>query len=290
VNGGEWIHALLEALERQVEKVPFEVVIADRCGGETALRISREHPHAQLLAAPPATTLPELRRQALEHSRGRYVLVTEDHTVPPPDWVSRLVESLEEAPPEVVAAGGPVDNAMRERAVDWAAFLCEYHGYLPPQPEGDGTDIAGMNVIYRRECLEGADVASLAGGFWESTIHPGLVADGMRFRCIPEVVIQHRKSFGFFEFLAQRFHYSRYFAGERFPRERRAVRWLFAFLSPLLPILVILRVLRGTLSRPAYRATLLRCLPALACFSLAFGLGELVGYLRGPGDSLVRIE
>lgn len=307
VNGGDSVHTLLDALARQTGEVRFEVIVADRCGDGTAERIERDHPDVVVLRAPASTTLPELRAQALARARGRYVLVTEDHTVPPPDWVSALVGGLARAPEQVVAAGGPVENAMRERAVDCAAFLCEYSRYLPiaadagrrtARAEGAALaeslelveDIPGMNIVYRREALDAAGPDALRRGFWESTIHPALLASGHKFLKLPDCVILHRKHFGFGYFVSQRFHYSRYFAGVRFASEQRARRALFAILSAALPPLLLLRMARDLRNQPAHRSAFLRALPALVCFTAVWGLGEAVGYAFGAGNSLVKIE
>ena len=303
VNGGDHVHTLLDALAQQTGDVSFEVIVADRCGDGTAERIAREHPEVQVLRAPAATTLPELRAQALARAQGSYVLVTEDHTVPPPNWVAALVGALVQAPERVVAAGGPVENAMRERAVDWAAFLCEYSRYLPApaapgpggpveraQPAEEVEDIPGMNIAYRREALDAAGPDALTRGFWESTIHPTLLSSGRCFVLLPDCVILHRKHFGFAYFVSQRFHYSRYFAGVRFPRERHGRRALFAILSAALPPVLLLRMARDLRDRPTHRSAFLRALPALLCFAAVWGLGEAVGYAFGPGDSLVKIE
>ncbi len=292
VNGGDPIHSLLEALARQTGEVPFEVIVADRCQDGTAERIERDHPEVRLLRASVSTTLPELRAQALAQARGRYVLVTEDHTVPPPDWVESLVGALEHAPEHVAAAGGPVDNAMRERAVDWAAFLCEYSRYLPLPGEvpGEVDDIPGMNIAYRREALDAAGPEALTRGFWESTVHPALLASGRTFLKLPDCVILHRKHFGFWYFVSQRFHYSRYFAGVRFAREERGRRALYTVLSAALPPVLLLRMARDLRDHPTYRRAFLRALPALVCFATVWGVGEAVGYALGAGHSLVEIE
>ena len=292
VNGGDCVHTLLDALARQTGDVPFEVIVADRCGDGTAERIEREHPEVQLLRASGSSTLPELRAQALQQARGSYVLVTEDHTVPPPDWIDGLVGALSRAPERVAAAGGPVDNAMRDRAVDWAAFLCEYHRYLPVAGEEveEVQDIPGMNIAYRREALDVAGPEALTRGFWESTIHPALLSSGRTFLKLPDSVILHRKHFGFWSFVAQRFHYSRYFAGVRFPSQERGRRALFALLSIALPPLLLLRMARELRNRPAHQKAFRSALPALICFAIVWGLGETVGYAFGAGNSLVKVE
>lgn len=290
VNGGEPIHTLLDALERQTGDVPFEVIVVDRCEDGTAERISRERPCVRVLAAQRRTPLPELRTRALECARGQVILVTEDHTIPPAHWVERLVRALQKAPDRIAAAGGAVDNARRERAVDWAAFLCEYSRYLPPQPGGEVDDIPGMNIAYRRTVLDRMDRDALTRGFWESTVHPRLLDEGYRFLWVEGAVLQHAKRFGFFEFLLQRLHYSRHFGGVRFDRRVRARRFAYALLSLALPALILMRVARDVLRRPAYGSAFLRSLPALSCFATVWGLGEASGYLFGPGDSLAEIE
>ncbi len=290
VGRGRTIDHLLDALKRQSENVPFEVIVADRRQDGTVERIGRNHPEVLVLRAGARTTLPELRAMALEHASGRYIFVTEDHTVPPPDWIERFVEELERAPERVAAVGGPVDNAAREGAVDWAAFFCEYSGHVPPQPGGEVDDLPGMNVAYRREVLAEADPDALRRGFWESTLHARLIEAGHTFLRLPDVVIQHRKHFPFFYFLAQRFHYSRHFAGVRFEPAAWGRRLLYAVLTLGLPVLILSRVGRRLAGHPAYRSHLGRSLPALTCFAIAWAVGETAGYLLGPGDSLAAIE
>ena len=97
VNGGPWIHVLLDALESQRGEIDFEVIVADRCVDGTADRIEREHPKVQVLRLGADIVLPELRTLALERSRGQIVFVTEDHTVPPPDWIELARAELEAA-------------------------------------------------------------------------------------------------------------------------------------------------------------------------------------------------
>jgi glycosyl transferase family 2 len=281
---------LLAALDRQTGGVSFEVLVADRRQDGTAERVRRTHPLVRVITAGAGATLPDLRTLALDHARGRYILVTEDHVVPPPGWVSGLVGALEAAPPRVIGAGGPVDNVMRARAVDWAAFLCEYSAYLPPVSAGEVDDVPGMNIAYRREVLTAIDRADLTRGFWESTVHAHWLALGHKFLRLPEIVMQHRKNFGFFYFLSQRFHYSRYYAGERFGSGGGARRLIYAGGSVLLPPMLLIRIARNAWAKPSYRGPLVRSLPAIGAFVVAWAVGEGIGYLFGPGGSLHAIE
>jgi len=290
VNGGPSIFRLLEALARQIGDVAFEVVIADRCSDGTAERIAKEWPEAILIRAARDTPLPELRTLALERSEGQIVFVTEDHTVPPVNWIDRLATALGNLPPEVAAVGGPVDNAECHSTIDWAVFLCEYHGFLPNRPAGEVDEVPGMNVAYRREALVRSRRDDLSRGFWESTVHPRLRAEGRCFQMLSDAVIDHRKSFSFGYAMRQRFQYSRHYAASRFRRAQWLRRGVYALLAFALPPALLLRISTSVWPRRSYRRAFVRALPAIAALTLAWALGEVTGYLLGPGDSLSEIE
>lgn len=100
----------------------------------------------------------------------------------------------------------------------------------------------------------------------------------------------HCKRFSFRLFAAQRYAYSRYYAGVRFPRERRLVRWLAALATPILPILLTLRLLLVVRRKAPIAKPSLLAIPYLFVFFIIWAFGECVGYLNGPGSSLQAIE
>ena len=71
-----------------------------------------------------------------------------------------------------------------------------------------------MNVSYDRRALEAIDDL-LRAGQWECWLHPRLLERGFELWCEPEAVLEHAKDFGFVEFVSQRYHYSRSYAGMR---------------------------------------------------------------------------
>ena len=71
-------------------------------------------------------------------------------------------------------------------------------------------------------------------------------------------MLEHAKDFGFLEFVSQRYHYSRSYAGLRNPELGRK-RVLYALGSPLLVPLAYLRIARNVRARPAYRARVQAC-------------------------------
>ena len=90
-------------------------------------------------------------------------------------------------------------------------------------------------------------------GRWESWLHPRLQERGFELWCDPAIVLDHAKDFGFFEFVSQRYHYSRSYAGMR-NAELGRKRAVYALGSPLLVPLAYLRIARNVRTRRALPA------------------------------------
>lgn len=66
------------------------------------------------------------------------------------------------------------------------------------------------NSVYDRETLDLLG-AELADEVWEGFLHQRMKELGVPFHCDPELVVSHKKEFGFWYFMSQRYHYSRSF-------------------------------------------------------------------------------
>ncbi len=287
VNGPDYLDACLAALTRQRGSVSSEIVVADSYGPATAELVAQKYPDVRLYSFAERLTIPELRAAAIAHSRGDLVVMTEDHCVPAEDWYARIVEAHQQH--SAVAIGGTIENAAVDRMVDWAAFLCEYSSFVGPLPAGVVHDIPGPNVAYKRAALEQMQDL-LDEGRWETFLHARLEERGFELYRDPSIVVFHRKFFGLGEFLSQRYHYGRGFAGMRMQGAPISRKVLFAAGSPILPPLILWRLGSRLFGRRRHRVIFLRALPLLALFTLSWSLGELIGYLLGPGDSLEKVE
>jgi hypothetical protein len=265
-----------------------EVVLVDRREDEVSAEIRRLYPEVEIIPCPAGTTLPEMRETALRRSRGRLVGVTEDHCVPAEGWLAEI-EAAFDADPALAAVGGAVENGVGERGFDWATFLCEYSYFSPPVAEGPTEVLPGMNVAYRREALDAVPAERLRAGFWETTAHPLLLQQGGRFVSRNRMKMFHCKRFSRRLFFAQRFIYSRYYAGLRFPARDRMKRLAATLASFALPPLLMLRIVRAAQAK-RLGAELARATPALAGLVVVWAAGEMWGYLFGPGDALAQIE
>src|SRR5262249_7065893 len=101
---------------------------------------------------------------------------------------------------------------------------------------------------------------------------------------------RHIKPFRLGYFLAQRFHFARSFAGMRRGDWSPFQRVVYGLGSLALPVLLLVRVTRTALRKRRHLGMFAACLPLLALFLTVGALGEMVGYLIGPGRSLEKVE
>ena len=291
VNGSPMIEECLAALGAQQGDVDAEVIVVDVTGERTVKLIRDRFPWVRLVALDERKTIPELRARGLAESRGKLIVVLEDHCMVGAGWSQRIVDAHQRHP-ECVAVGGAVENGCRERLMDWAVFFSEYSAFMLPLSGGMADNVTGNNVSYKRRAFEGFDSLDtmLTQGFWETTLHGRLRERGERFVVDPSIVVFHKKRFELLYSLSQRFHYSRYYAGTLFSRRPLGVRLFRSGASLALPALLMSRIAVGVGRKGRHWRKLLLTMPLLAALTGVWAIGESVGALAGPGDSLRRIE
>ncbi len=285
VNSFELLVPVLDALQGQ-ETAADEIIVATRHDVATQERLRRAYQEVTLLAAPARTTIPTLRSMGLKSARGAIVAVTEDHCVPSNDWVATIARRVRAG---CVVVGGPVENAWTERLRDWAAFLADYAAFIGPANDGPVRQLPSNNVAYRREVVPGL-CATLDRGLWESFYYDQLAVRGVSLMCAPEMLVHHRRPFDFWYFVAQRYHYSRSFAGMRCQFLTRLGQLKHALGSVLLPPWLLMRGLRILAAKHRLVGRYLCCLPLITMYVSAGAVGEMVGYIAGGGLSLEKVE
>jgi hypothetical protein len=285
VNGLGDLQDCLTALSKQRADVNLEVLVADRCGESLRGEVRRRFPWVRLLEAAPGTTIPDLRALAFREAKGASVAVIEDHVIVPPGWARALLDAQAGAD---VVVGGAVENAAVDRTVDWAAFLCEYSHCILPLPDGRVDWVTGNNVIYPRALLDRYE-SVLGRGQWENRLHDAMRRDGVPLVCRPQISVGHKKHYTVGEYLSQRYLYARSYAGARVADASLPKRLGYGAAALALPPLLMYRTVSRVLSKRRHRAELVRSLPLLAMFVVSWALGEMVGYVAGPGDSLAKV-
>jgi hypothetical protein len=214
-------------------------------------------------------------------ARGRIVAITTAHFVPAPDWIERICEAHERlASPGI---GGAIDPPRGGRAADWATYFLRYSTLFEFEREQTVSDFSGDNASYKRPSLT-AHWSAIEHGFWEPDFHRLVLASGESLTFVPEIRITQRGSFGIPCFCAQRLSHGRHFGRERM----RGKPLLFCLAgiaaAPLIPFVLVAKILRRITLRPSYFPEFLWSLPVLLMFIFSWALGETSGYLSAAWD------
>jgi Glycosyl transferase family 2 len=286
VVGPPFIDECLASVFAQVGAPPFEAIVVDCRGAENITRLRTRFPRARFVEVPKRETVPHLRRLGVEQGRGEIIAIIEEHCLATPSWLATVSSAFV---PGYVAVGGPVAFRDDGRLRDWITYFIEYNSYLPPWPEGDTFNLSGANLAYQREVLQ-SNLDLLSHGYWEATLHPKLLAEGGKFRSVPEMVVYHRGPFGYLYYLRQRYLFSRAFAGARRPTLSLAQRVAYLLAAPAVPVLLLARMGARVHAKQCHEKKFLLTLPLIVPAVTTYVLGEWMGYMFGPGRALMEVE
>lgn len=286
INGRAYLEQCLNALEKQDGAISAEVIVADCVGEEVTNFVTSQHPSVRLISFAQKQSVPKLRASAIAEARGEIIAITEDHCIPPTGWYQSLLKAhaMNPAP----AIGGAVDNGATKRIIDWAVFFCEYSNFISPVADGVVHDLPGPNVSYKRQAVRHI-LDETKDEYWETFVHGQLESEGKQLWSDPSVSMIHKKHFTFSDFLSERFHYSRAFAGTRNNSISMKQRLIYLFGSPLLPPMLMMRISKRVLAKKRHLGEFVLSLPYLLSFMLAWSVGEFIGYATGPGDSALYL-
>ncbi len=280
----------LAALDAQVDLPSHEVLVPwdAPCAGSLALQA--KFPRTRFLELKGVDTSAAraggsrehhdtLRTLGLRAARGRHVVLTEDHAHAEPGWCAGLLAALADHP-KAGCVGGAVECGGKG-LLAFAVYLCDFGRYMNPLAEGPAWYVSDSNVCYRRSVLE--EVAeSWRGDYHETLVHGAIAARGHELRLTPRVVVwQTRTGLTLGEALRERWVWGRSYGGSRVAGAGLGKRLVYAAMTPLLPFVLTLRLLKGALGKRRFVARTLLAAPLLLLLSTVWASGELVGYLSG---------
>lgn len=269
-NGAEGsVGRCLEAIEPQRDGA--EVLVCEPEPSPEHVQV--RFPWATFIARTGAP-VPLLWRDGIDRSRGELVALTISPMVPASDWVAALKAELADAD----AIAGAIDPLRGIRMSDYAEYLCRYAKDMRPFETYETIDLPGDNSAYRRERLE-AVRDTYRDGFWEPVVNRELSERGATLRHSPAPLVCQGRSAGWAAFTRQRLLHGRAHGrqrGARFGAGRNAVGVLA---SPVVPVLLTLRIVREVSSRRRGMARMLLALPHILLFNVAWAVGEARGHL-----------
>jgi len=220
----------------------------------------------------------------IRHAHAPAIALTEDHSFPDKKWAELFIAAHKQG----WAAVGPcMRNGNPDNMVSWGDFYQAYGEWAYPIAPGPVRHLPGHNSSYKRDILlaYGDRLEDLMQA--ESVLHRHLRAAGHELLLESGTCTTHLNFTTWSRWMPEQYYAGRMFAATwalawSFPR-----RLLFTLASPLIPLVRLWRVQKRVCRTKPF-IFLLRLLPVVFVGLLMHGIGQMVGYLAGYGDSVKK--
>jgi hypothetical protein len=281
-EGWPHVRALLDSLRKDAQDLGVEIIVAD---GSTRPAPSAEEtgPHVRWLSSS-SNSVFRLFAEGLRVARGDVIATTEDHALPRPRWIAAIVRAHREHP-EAAAIGGAIENGTRKSLTNWASYFITQGPHMAPL--GDRRVLMTTNeanVSYKRSAIE--DFDDNGGLGFMAVLHNRRLAEaGEILRVDDRMVVDHFETVGLRDTSIIHFHNGRSISGFERQRGMTTEQWLRMATSLLLPLWRTVRAVKTGLAKGRLRRQLLASAPIALWLDYCGGVGHLIGYARGAGDS-----
>jgi hypothetical protein len=298
VSGKEAVRRCLEALHCQTSAIDTEIIVPYDTWSADVGELRRDFPwvhfhfieHLGVASSSHISShqhrLYDRRRAVgLALARGRIVAMTEDHAVPAENWCHQILVAHKQ-PYAVI--GGAIDNGVGF-PLNWALYYCDFGRYGRPLQSGEAEYASDVNVTYKRCALE-AIRNIWDEAYHETTVHWALRSRGeVVFLDSRLVVHQHRPAITLWRAYWERIAWGRVFAETRVATCSMRSRLFYAASTPLLPVLLLIRVLHHMLRQRRTPTQIAKALPLVVCLLIGWVMGELIGYIVGPPRERIMV-
>jgi hypothetical protein len=261
-----------------------EVIVADASADDTADRISARFPWVRVLEAPQARSLPRLRGLGMANATAPVLGILDAWCLPRAGWITDAIRVHRDRAELVIGGGVELEESERGSVAAWATYLFDYWEFVSPFATGVVGVLPGNNITYKRAALPDAETLR-SSGFWKAFTNAKLREAGHSLWASPGLAVGIRRRVPLFRFFRSRYHHGRSYAAMRVRDSSRLTRWKWALATPALPILFMMRQMRGLAGKPTARGWFAACAPLLLAFHVSWAWGELCGYLAGAGVS-----
>lgn len=278
------LETFFEAIEPQLREVGGQLVACDGSGRGLPPGLADDGRYVAVVQS--GASVFDLRARGAVAASGEIVAFTEDHCVPEPSWCAEVLAAHRRAP-DAAVVGGAVVNGSTSTLTDWANFLMTFAEYLPPLGPAPGARVPlAANLSFKRSALP---AEAPPPGWIELELLPRLCREG-RVALSDAPRVGHVQSHGVLGTPVVHFHNGRSTTGLRSHRSsngelaREVVRHAWH------PFQLWRETLAAVRARPGLPLRAKLSLPAVLGLALCHSAGEVVGLLRGPGDSPRRLE
>jgi hypothetical protein len=289
-TGYKTIRRTIKHLRAQTVRDRLEIVIVAPAASGLGLDRAElaDFFRVQVVEVGPFFSVAAARAAGICQAGSPIVALGEDHSFPAPDWAAALIAAHRQ-PWAVV--GPLVANANPGTTISWANHLVEYGPWTAPAVPGPMEFLPGHNSAYKRALLldYGPQLPAMLEA--ECLLHHDLRKRGYQVYFEPRARTHHLNYSKLFSWIPAHFHGSRLFASARarYGRWSLGQRLVYGGASVLIP-LVRLRRIWGKAQANLGVGRFLRLLPTVGAVLLVTAVGEMVGYVSGPGQSMQRLS
>ncbi|MBW8011264.1 MAG: glycosyltransferase [Chloroflexi bacterium] len=285
-NAAKVLDKCLAALVKQVSTHQVEIIVASSSTDGTAKIVQENFPEVNLLHFDEPFSIPLLRQKALDNSKGEIIAILDPYSIIDDDWLEQMMAAHSNLPNLVIGGAVEIFSEEPPGISNWTIYIHEYGGFMPPLKEGVVSILPGSNISYKREALSKIKTLKLKQrGFWKAYANWHLEDEGHKLWLAPSIVVRLWKPIPFFNFLRTRFHHGRCYASMRVADSSFTKKLIHALKTPLLPFVFSWRLTMDFWPKSRDRGKYLLASPLLFLLNFSWALGELIGYLRGSGDS-----
>lgn len=256
-----------------------EIVVVDSGTDATADIVARRFPEVRLVRLATRHAPGAARNVGIAAARGELIGFVDSDCVAAPDWAERVLAAHRDPTPVI---GGVIDLAPPRTPLGTALYLCEFNQWLPGAPAGPMRDIPTCCLSLERSALERFGPFRSDGYCSDTAFNWKLACAGSPPRLDPSIRVAQIMQPTVRGFVRKQLMHGRAFARMRVAEERFSAtrRWAFAALSPLLPLVLGLRLVRRVRERAQPGLPLARSAPLVFLGLCLWSAGELAGYVR----------
>lgn len=284
--------SLAIAAKGLADAAPFLAAVADgRYGDSEDVEIILAHDGSDRIAGvpgrivqivrPPTDSIFHLWAAAISRAQAEYVAIMDVHSLPAPEWREAMLGAIAEG-----GSGyyGPVESSYPPGDDRIIGYLVEYVQFHRPIPDGFD-EIPGNSLVVRRSLIPQDEMFGRRG-FVKSTLIADWRERGTPLpRLVPAAAVRHAKPFNWRRYVVRRFRHGRCYGARRLEKRPHPPRLWLMMISPLLPLVRVLRIWRHVTRLPQFQTPFLRYIGPILVAECGWSLGELTGYVAGEGGT-----
>lgn len=203
-NGMAWLPGCLDALQKQSTQ-DFEILVVDNGSSDDSLSFIRtRYPEVKIVALDNNYGFSVAVNSGIKNATGKYLVLLNNDTLPDREWLSRLLEVIENAPVKVGSLASLMVSMEDPSYTDDAGDFLDWHGLAYKRGYGEPSDQWTRNepvfsacagaALYRREFLESTGLFDEKFGSYLEDIDIGLRGNLLGFSCmfVPSARVLHK--------------------------------------------------------------------------------------------------